>query len=281
VKVLTSNNFTLSIVGADTPLSENAYYESLIAGSLGSYSIHDQAAYSSVVADPQAEVEADYFGSNYDPNSVVYDATEDAAKWIWPAGSRSKFTGSLRRGFSGISSGDWLAYWEYKWGDGWDTDLGDMHTHKEFMITDTGNDNREIEVRTRYSGFVDGDVGYCDIRTYQLPGGGQPIGVPSSTSSDTLKIGIWHRYWLYYDHALDRLTLWIGDEQTAPRKIYDQFQFGSNSFTFNGFEYRLNSSQTGSGSVSEIYSWGRNYVTVTGVGSLAAAQSIVDAGSQV
>lgn len=213
---------------------------------------------------------------------VTYSATYDAAQCEFPPGVVSYSEDQMRFSLPArYTTGTLFFSWEAMFSSNWNTwDIDAVEVHKEFQIANSGSgDNRRLEIRTRYDQSST-NVGTIDTRSYIWGGGGQPIKNPPDAVFEIVG-DRWIRYWVFVD--LDngpQYTLWIGDEQRAPVRVYDRFTFSGQGASpgIDGFWFEHNSSQGRTGGPT-LYIWERNIAVLRNI-NLTQAQSWVDAGDQ-
>ena len=187
----------------------------------------------------QAEINADPYGG---PGNVVYDATEDAAKFTLPAGDGSSdasvpLKDQLRPPITPtpMTSGNLLFFYELKHESGFASNgtVGGLKTHKSVQIAkDISIPRRKgIEPRFRFSQVDLPYVARVDVRVYG-DGVGYTKGpfdtiAPQAGEFNVLP-DVWVRHWVFLDIANKKISYWIGDENRATVTILDNIDLDYN-----------------------------------------------------
>ena len=225
--------------------------------------------------DSQAEIDADIHAVNPDNRQrpPVYDPVQNAARWTINGGDVA-VQDQLRPQFSATSSGNLLFVWEARWDAGFSGDLGELHTHKAFQLSNnSGGDERRIELRTRFNFASGSDVAMLDARGYIWDPSGQPLA--GQVNEFTIGGDKWTRFWAFVDFDNLQFSFWVADEDTAPVKLFDQLQYSNMSGGLDNFWFEFNTSQDGP---DGLYLWGRNLAVLRDVSD---AESIVLQGAPI
>lgn len=250
--------------------------------------------------DPQQQIEDTYLVSTsgaYDSTQWNYDATEDAAAWLWLTES-SKPTGDQLRWGNTTSYNEKVPVsfgqiddpaiqtmffvWDWKFGAGWniedrDLDIPDvLNNHKAHQLSTTGApDNRFLEPRHRFTGASNqfpgpsgAQVCNLDFRTYAGPTSGAGGSVPSQLATVYPKAGQWFRWLIFCDYPNLEISAWAHLDDGSLVQMHDKAGgFTASSMQYiNNFWHECNSSQDGgSGVTSPSYMYSRNWVVLNGL----------------
>ncbi|MEM7605391.1 MAG: hypothetical protein AAF411_08540 [Myxococcota bacterium] len=257
----------------------HAYYDLLAA--------HPQAV-GAVSYRSMAEIEADLHGRR---NPVRYDATEDAADFVFQAGGPAN-AAQIRhplagRPYNNARGGTLLTYWEVKWTDFWTDPPNQTHKAFQFANREDGSLGLYWEPRVLYGRACEaGEVGYLDIRAYGgvstgLGGDRTPCGgnygsgsVSPHANNFAVMPEVWTRFWMFIDWDENRFSYWAADDDRAPVIVFDgnEANFGDD---LQRFVFEFNTSQD-EPMPREAHIYGRNLVYLADI-SLGEVEPLVAA----
>ena len=157
--------------------------------------------------------------------------------------------------------------WEGRWDAGFGGELGNLRQHKAFQLSNSStNDERRIEIRTRFDRASGSDIAIVDARGYVWDPQGAPL--PGQTNSFTIKPETWTRFFTMIDFDRRRFYMWISDENRGPIQIFDGLQFSDMSGGIDNFWYEFNTSQKPPGTPGRVNIWGRNFAALKDVADI-------------
>lgn len=215
------------------------------------------------------------------PNNRIvppfYDSQMDAARFtVQPGWSGIAVQDQLRPEFPRVTSGNLMFTWDVRWDPAFQANLGGIQTHKAFqMASSTTNDERRLELRTRFNFVSAPDLAELDIRRYNFGFSGDDT--PPTDVRFILQPDRWTRFWTLVDFTTNQFSLWVADEQRQPVLVVDRLQFTNFNGGLDQFWYEFNSSQSRSGGAS-LAIWTRNLVILRDV---ADPDTIVSQGALV
>lgn len=273
--------------------SAHAYFDSLVSAPL-----HGTAHAAIGLRDYNNEIEPWIYAqsnpANRD-NPPFYDATEDACSWIVPAGATGVgLPNGLRLGsensgsfMTGLSTGIVMVHWEIKfanidWKSKWGTVLD---TWKLFQIRDDDGESTGLETRMRWSqSGAYPEIAEVDFRTYSNFQGATSRDWQAPSDGVTVwnvHRDVWTRFFYVFDMGTNTAYMWVGDENRAPTKIFEQGVALCGTGPRKAWSIQAITSQEGTTGPEVGQYWVRNLAWVRDIGSVANADALVAAGSQV